>query len=78
MGVMDAEAEQLEQAIMELTQARELIFEGKYWSAYEILKNPKHRIFTVQSDLTLKSPKAALDWGNGIRMPDGKIGILRT
>lgn len=49
---------------------------GKLWSAYRVIGIAKHRLFNVQESLSLRSPRVAMAWGNGIRMPDGKIGIV--
>ena len=74
---MVEKVEQIEAAIAALKKAVVHLKKGHVWSAYKIAGHVSNRMYFVRRDCAHISPRAAMDWGCGVRLPNGKLGILR-
>ena len=69
--------EQIEAAVAELKNAAARLKKGHVWSAYKIMDRVGTRLYFVRRDCAHISPRAAMDWGCAVRLPNGNLGILR-
>ena len=74
----DSDVLTIETVIRDLRHIQGRLEKGLVWSAYQNLSGVRHALYQLQRSCAHKSPRAALHWGNGFRLPDGTIGILRA
>lgn len=60
----------------DLEGARILLSRGRIWTAYKMIKQARRRLYIAERGLAHLSPRAASDWGCGINLGNGKIGII--
>lgn len=72
-----ADVRVINHAIHELEIVKSRLEKGQLWSAYKGAAAVCRILFSVKRSCAERSVMAAMDWGNAIRLPDGRVGILK-
>ena len=68
--------DKIDEVLDDIEDAKKQIRRGHIWTAYRRIKRARDCLYFIEMSLAHKSVRAAMDWGCGIRMPDGTYAVI--